>query len=100
MKFTQSWLARHSKIKSTSNHISEVLTNIGLEVESITKPNKNLNLFKVAQILNVSKHPNADKLKICEVNVGRETVKVVCGASNARKSLITVFAPPLSLIHI
>ena len=98
MKFTQSWLARHSKIKSTSNHISEVLTNIGLEVESITKPNKNLNLFKVAQILNVSKHPNADKLKICEVNVGRETVKVVCGASNARKSLITVFAPPGAII--
>ena len=48
MKFTQSWLARHSKIKSTSNHISEVLTNIGLEVESITKPNKNLNLFQSA----------------------------------------------------
>ena len=46
MKFTQSWLSRHSKIKSTANHISEVLTNIGLEVESITKPNKNLNLFK------------------------------------------------------
>ena len=98
MKFTQSWLARHLKIKSTSNHISEVLTKIGLEVESITKPNKNLNLFKVAQILNVSKHPNADKLKICEVNVGRDTVKVVCGASNARERLITVFAPPGAII--
>ena len=79
MKFTQSWLTRHLKIKSTSNHISEVLTKIGLEVESITKPNKNLNLFKVAQILNVSKHPNADKLWLLDVNFGGPVKRIVTG---------------------
>ena len=78
MKFTQSWLTRHSKIKLPTEKISEALTNIGLEVESIIKPNKNLKYFKIAKILNVSKHPNADKLKVCDVDIGKNKVKVVC----------------------
>ena len=98
MKFTQSWLTRHSKIKLPTEKISEALTNIGLEVESIIKPNKNLKYFKIAKILNVSKHPNADKLKVCDVDIGKNKVKVVCGADNVRKDLITVFAPPGAII--
>jgi len=98
MKFTQSWLTRHSKIKLPSEKISEALTNIGLEVESIIKPNKNLKNFKVAKIINISKHPNADKLKVCDVDIGKNKIKVVCGADNARKDLVTVFAPPGTII--
>ena len=98
MKFTQSWLTRHSKIKLPSEKISEALTTIGLEVESIIKPNKNLKNFKVAKIINISKHPNADKLKVCDVDIGKNKIKVVCGADNARKDLVTVFAPPGTII--
>ena len=74
MKFTQSWLARHSKIKSTSNHISEVLTNIGLEVESIKENSGDLGKFKIAKVLKAEKHPNADKLKVCDVTIGGKEI--------------------------
>ena len=55
--------------------------------------------FKIAKILKTEKHPNADKLKICEVSLGDSSIiKVVCGASNARDGLITVYAPPGAII--
>ena len=51
--------------------------------------------FKIAKILNTEKHPNADKLKLCDVTTGGSSVvKVVCGADNARDGLVTVYAPP------
>ena len=53
-----------------------------------------LSNFKIAKILKVEKHPNADKLKVCDVNTGEEILKVVCGAPNARDGLITIYAPP------
>ena len=80
------------------NEIVDGLNKIGLEVSNLKTYKTDVKNLKVAKIIDVKKHPNADKLKICEVNVGRETVKVVCGASNARKSLITVFAPPGAII--
>ena len=50
--------------------------------------------FKIAKILKAEKHPNADKLKVCDVSIGgKEIIKVVCGAPNARDGLITIYAP-------
>lgn len=46
-----------------------------------------------AKIISISKHPNASKLKICEVDTGTEKVSVICGASNAREGMITILAP-------
>ena len=55
--------------------------------------------FKIAKIVKAEKHPNADKLKLCEVSLGgSETINVVCGAENARDGLVTVYAPPGSII--
>ena len=79
MKFTIPWLKEH--------------------LETKYKDNKIIDSFKIAKIINVEQHPNADRLKVCDVDIGQEsTVKVVCGAPNARKDLLTVYAGPGSII--
>ena len=63
------------------------------------KINSDLDNFKVAKIINTEQHPNADRLRVCEVDIGEQnTVKVVCGAPNAKKDLLTVYAGPGSII--
>ncbi len=94
-----SWLKNHLSTKANLNQISERLTEIGLEVENIKSSNENLDNFIVCKIVKAQKHPNADKLKICDVDTGSENlVKVVCGAQNARDGLFTVYAPPGAVI--
>ncbi len=98
MKLTLSWLKKHLKTQSSIDEVTQGLTDIGLEVEEIIKADDNLSLFKVAKILKAEKHPDADKLKVCDVDLGDKIVKVVCGASNAREGLKTVYAPPGAII--
>ena len=75
------------------------LTNIGLEVEGIKENSGEMGKFKIAKVLKAEKHPNADKLKVCDVTIGgKEILKVVCGAPNAREGLITIYAPPGAVI--
>ena len=93
MKFTLSWLNEHIKLNKSEKVVSELLTGLGLEVESIHSLNENFKNFYVCKIIKINKHPNADRLKICEINYGKENYKVVCGASNAVAGLKTVFAP-------
>ncbi|MEK9732628.1 MAG: phenylalanine--tRNA ligase subunit beta [Pelagibacteraceae bacterium] len=98
MKLTLSWLKKHLNTKSSIDQIVSALTNIGLEVEEVIEQNKNLELFRIAKIIKTEKHPNADKLKICNVDIGKKIEKVVCGAANARNGLLTVYAPPGAVI--
>ena len=99
MKFTIRWLKEHLDTKCKDKEIIEKLTDIGLEVESYEKINSDLDNFKVAKIINTEQHPNADRLRVCEVDIGEQnTVKVVCGAPNAKKDLLTVYAGPGSII--
>ena len=99
MKFTLNWLKDHLDTKKSEQQIADALNFIGLEVES-RKPIKNeLSEFLIAKIIKVEKHPNADRLKICDVDIGNQNIqKVVCGALNARDGLITIYAPPGSMI--
>ena len=99
MKITFDWLKDHLDTKLKEDKLLEQLTNIGLEVESVENLSVGLDLFKVAKILKTTKHPNADRLKVCDVDVGeKEIKKVVCGAPNAREGLITIYAPPGAVI--
>ena len=99
MKFTIGWLKEHLDTKFKDSEIIEKLTDVGLEVESFEKVSSDLDNFKVAKIINAEQHPNADKLKVCDVDIGeQDTVKVVCGAPNAKKDLLTVYAGPGSVI--
>ena len=99
MKFTIGWLKEHLDTKYKDEKIIEKLTDVGLEVESFENANSELDSFKIAKIINSEQHPNADRLRICDVDIGQKnTVKVVCGASNAKKNLLTVYAGPGSII--
>ena len=99
MIITLTWLKKHLKTKANENEIIDKLTNIGLEVEGIKENSGELSKFKIAKIIKAEKHPNADKLKVCDVSIGeRKTLKVVCGAPNARDGLITIYAPPGAII--
>jgi len=99
MIISLSWLKNHLTTKANLNKVAERLTEIGLEVEDIKSSNNNLDNFIVCKIVKVQKHPNADKLKICDIDIGSENLaKVVCGAQNAREGLFTVYAPPGSTI--
>ena len=94
-----SWLKNHLNTKANLNQVAERLTEIGLEVESIKSSNDNLDNFIVFKIIKSQKHPKADKLKLCDVNIGSGTlIKVVCGAQNAKEGLFAVYAPPGAII--
>ena len=99
MIITIPWLKEHLKTTAKESEIIDQLTKIGLEVEGVKENLGDMSAFKIAKIIKVEKHPNADKLKICDVSIGgKEILKVVCGASNAREDLITIYAPPGTVI--
>ena len=99
MKFTISWLKEHLETKHKDSQIIDKLTDVGLEVESFENISSNLANFKVAKLINAEQHPNADRLRVCDVDIGQQNiVKVVCGAPNAKKGLLTVYAGPGSVI--
>ena len=94
MKFTWNWLNDHLDTSSSMAEILDALPMIGLEVEDVDNPAERLAEFKVAEILSASRHPNADKLQVCQVNTGTETLQIVCGAPNARAGIKVVLAQP------
>jgi phenylalanyl-tRNA synthetase beta chain len=99
MKTSLSWLKNHLSTKANLKQIVERLTEIGLEVESAKSPSTDLDNFVICKVIKSTKHPNADKLKICDVDIGKNNlIKVVCGAPNARDGLFTVYAPPGAVI--
>jgi phenylalanyl-tRNA synthetase beta chain len=95
MIITYPWLKEHLNTKANEAKIIDQLTSIGLEVEGVKESKNELSEFKIAKILKIEKHPNADKLKVCDVTLdGKKVIKVVCGAPNAREGLLTIYAPP------
>ncbi|MEP3247793.1 MAG: phenylalanine--tRNA ligase subunit beta [Sneathiella sp.] len=93
MKFSVSWLREHLDFDATLEALSEKLTAIGLEVEEITDRAKELEAFRVCYVIKAEQHPDADRLRVCQVDTGKEVVQVVCGAPNARTGMKGVFAP-------
>ncbi|HEY8578522.1 MAG TPA: phenylalanine--tRNA ligase subunit beta, partial [Beijerinckiaceae bacterium] len=95
MKLTLSWLKDHLETTASLDEIVETLTRIGLEVEGVEDPAKKLKDFVVASVVEAQQHPNADRLRVCKVDIGAgELVQVVCGAPNARAGMKSVFSPP------
>ena len=95
MKFTLDWLKDHLDTIATADEISEALTTIGLEVESVEDQGKALKPFVVAKVVSAVPHPNSDHLKVCKVDAGTGTlIDVVCGAPNAIAGMKSVFAFP------
>lgn len=92
MKFTLSWLKDYLETDAKLDEIATQLTSLGLEVEEVTDASATLSAFTVAEITGAEKHPDADRLKVCKVNNGTETLNIVCGAPNARPGIKVVLA--------
>jgi phenylalanyl-tRNA synthetase beta chain len=98
VKFTLSWLKEHLDTDADVNTIAQRLTAIGLEVENVTDPGAALKDFIVGEVVTAEKHPNADKLRLCSVSDGKDTLQIVCGAPNARAGIKVVLARPGTVI--
>ena len=98
MKFTLSWLKEHLDTDASVRQIANKLNSIGLEVESITDAGAALKDFIIGEVVSAEKHPNADKLRLCTVSTGSETLQIVCGAPNARAGIKVVLARPGTVI--
>ncbi len=94
MKVSLSWLSEYIPIEMTPAHLAEALTMAGLEVEAVTDRYGYLDTVHVGRIVNIDPHPNADKLTVCDVDIGQRTVKVVCGAANIKKNMLVPAALP------
>jgi phenylalanyl-tRNA synthetase beta chain len=93
MKFTLSWLKMHLDTSATVGEIVDAMTMAGLEVEHVEDPGAALAAFSVARVIEAVQHPNADRLRVCQVETKDGLKEIVCGAPNARAGLFTVYAP-------
>lgn len=93
MKFTLSWLKEHLDTTASLPEITDKLTALGLELEGVEDPREKFAPFKVAHVVSAEQHPDADRLRVCQVNTGSGTIQVVCGAPNARTGMKAIFAP-------
>lgn len=100
MKFTHSWLTEHLDTSASMTQILETLTAIGLEVESFEDRAAIYAPFKVVEVLEAVPHPNADRLRVCQVKTESGIIQVVCGAPNARTGMKAVYAPEGSVIPV
>ena len=93
MKFTLSWLKEHLDTNATAADVVDAMTMAGLEVEHVEDPAAKLAAFSVAKIVEAVQHPNADRLRVCQVDTKDGRKEIVCGAPNAREGLTTIYAP-------
>ena len=89
MQFSENWLRSLVNTDLDSQALSHALTMAGLEVEEMQPVAAAFSKVVVAKILSAEKHPDADRLQVCTVDVGlAEPLQIVCGAANARAGLI------------
>ncbi len=93
MKFTLSWLKEHLDTDADVAAVADAMTMAGLEVEDVHDPIAALAPFTVARIVSAEQHPNADRLRVCQVDTVDGPKEIVCGAPNARAGLTTIYAP-------
>ena len=94
MKLSLNWLKEYVDINITPQELSHILTMAGLEVEELEEIGNISDKIIVAKILGISKHPKADRLVLCSVDTGGETVQVVCGATNMKEGDLVPMALP------
>ena len=94
MKFTLSWLKDHLETEATVEEIAAALTDLGLEVEEIIDPAARLADFTIGRVVKAEQHPDADRLRVCQVLTGAGEQQIICGAPNAREGISVVVASP------
>ncbi|MFZ2630586.1 MAG: phenylalanine--tRNA ligase subunit beta [Desulfosalsimonadaceae bacterium] len=94
MKISTHWLSQYVSINIPVSELADKLTMAGLEVEGIVERYGYLKSVRVGRITEVKKHPNADHLSLCDVDIGDRTLSIVCGAPNVRKGMKAPCALP------
>ena len=92
MKFSEQWLRTWVDPDISTEEMCEQLTMAGLEVDSVEPAAAPFSDVVVARVESLEKHPDADKLNVCQVNDGHETKQIVCGAANVREGLMVALA--------
>ncbi len=95
MKICRSWLREWVDAEIDSAQLAEQLTMLGLEVESVTVVGERSDALVAARVIETRRHPNADRLTVCDVDIGRgQPIGIVCGARNVRQGGVYVAALP------
>jgi len=94
MKFTLSWLKDHLDTSASVDAITDALTDLGLEVEAVWNPAARLQAFTIGKVTHAEPHPDADRLRVCQVLTDQGSLQIICGAPNARKGITVVVARP------
>lgn len=94
MKFTLSWLKSHLETDATLDEITYALTDLGLEVEGVEDRGAALAAFTIGYVESAEKHPDADRLRVCQVQTDEGLKQIICGAPNARQGITVVVAKP------
>ena len=87
MQFSENWLRTFVNPNLNSDELSHALTMAGLEVEDSQPAGAVFTQVVIGEIVEANKHPDADRLQVCKVNIGNTVLQIVCGASNARVGL-------------
>ena len=93
MKVSYNWLKDYLPLEVDPHLLAEKLSLVGFEVEEVIENRIDFPYVVVGKVLEVEKHPNADKLTVCKVDIGANSfLNIVCGAPNVRKNQIVPIA--------
>src|SRR5215813_15222122 len=92
MRAPLSWIRDFTPIEAKPADIADALNQLGLEVEAIEEPGRDINGVVAARILDVVPHPDADRIRLADVDFGDGQLRVVCGAPNIEPGMVVPFA--------
>ena len=98
MRLSLNWLADFVDLTLEAQALADRLTMVGLEVEAVEEVPPGFSGVVVGKVLNVDRHPQADRLQVAEVTSGSRTYRVVCGAPNVQAGFLYPFAPPGAIV--
>lgn len=87
MQFSENWLRSYVNTSLDSDALNHVMIMAGLDVDDSHPLGASFSHVVVGEIVAIKKHPDADRLQVCDVNIGDKTLQIVCGASNARQGI-------------
>ena len=93
MRAPLSWIRDFTPVDAPVSDLVHALNQVGLEVDAVDEPGREILGVRVARILDVVAHPDADKLRLADIDVGDRTTRVVCGAPNIAPGMVVPFAP-------
>ncbi len=93
MRAPLSWIRDFTPVEADARDVAEALDHLGLEVEGIEEPGRELGGVVVARILDVRAHPNADRARLADIDYGIGRITVVCGAPNIVAGMVVAYAP-------